>query len=154
MTILKQISQAAVVGLFVVPLLIEPAASRSLAMNKCIAGGKSEAQCACIGALEIGTKTALQKFVKQYGRTKTVCNSRATTLLIKIPAKAIAPTSNVTVKVKNNKGLGNSDEGDCSGNGCSDPDNPGNGGTSGGGGGGSSGGGGGGNGGGNGGGKK
>jgi hypothetical protein len=28
-------------------------------------------------------------------------------------------------KVKNNKGHGNGDEGDCRGGGCSDPDNPG-----------------------------
>jgi uncharacterized membrane protein YgcG len=129
-------------GLLLLPLYMASAEAAQTAMAKCIAGGKSQAQCACIDALEIGSKQAIQKFVKRYGRTKTACNARAITLGISIPARAVATPA--VVKSKNNRGIGNCDEGGCNGAERLDGDNPGQTKSAGGGGGGGSGGGGGG----------
>ena len=105
-------------------------AQAASSMGQCLKTGRTELQCRCDVAIEIGTSTALKKFIATYGRTHTACNAAASTLGIKVPLKP-TPSAVAAEKVKNNNGLGNGDEGNCTGGGCSDASNPGNGGTSG-----------------------
>ena len=114
------------------------AEARKSDSDQCTAGGLNKAQCACVMALEKGTKKALRDYLKLYRNADTACSARAST------ANAENSTDGETVgssegepetevaDVKDNNGLGNGDEGGCQGGGCSDPDNPGNGGGSGG----------------------
>ncbi len=120
----------AITGLVAISSHQTPAAA--FEMKACLKG-HSALECQCEQAIDIGSAAALKKFVVTYGRTRTSCNAAASTLGIKIPPK---PTAASVLAAKNNNGLGNGDEGNCTGSGCSDPSNPGNGGTSGGGGGG------------------
>ena len=122
---------AGALGLAYAVWMQSPAQAAS-SMGQCLKTGRTELQCRCDVAIEIGTSTALKKFIVTYGRTHTACNAAASTLGIKVPLK---PTTSAVAaeKVTNNNGLGNGDEGNCTGGGCSDASNPGNGGTSGGG---------------------
>lgn len=107
----------------------QPQSAAAFSIKACLRG-HSLLECQCERAIDIGTTAALKRFVEIYGRTNTACNAEASTLKIKVPAK---PTPAAVAAAKNNNGLGNGNEGNCTGSGCSDSSNPGNGGTSGGG---------------------
>ncbi len=108
------------------------AEARKSDSDQCTASGLNKAECACVMALEKGTKKALRDYLKMYRTADTACNARASTEITKNSnddeTSSTTPSSTPsTPSAKDNNGLGNGDEGGCSGGGCSDPDNPGNG---------------------------
>lgn len=102
--------------------------------KKCRLAGMTIVECACENALNSGSQKALRLFLRQYPGSDTACNATASTK-VKTPtsgggnantspaSSSIQPTDGVAVK--QNRGLGNGNEGNCSGGGCSDSDNPG-----------------------------
>ena len=107
------------------------AEARKSDSDQCTASGRNKAECACVLALEKGTRKALRDYLKMYRTADTACNARASTATTETsnegePDSSTTPGSSTTVaSTKNNNGLGNGDEGDCSGGGCGDDDNPG-----------------------------
>jgi hypothetical protein len=112
------------------------AEARKSDVDQCSASGLNKAECACVMALEKGTKKALRDYLSLYRNADTACNARASTEITKNSNDGEIDGSTSTTppntppntppgRTKNNNGLGNGDEGGCQGGGCSDPDNPG-----------------------------
>jgi hypothetical protein len=64
------------VGAIMLPVNVDAAKS---AMEACLTGGSSKAECECEAALESGSESALQSFLKRYPNADTICNATAST---------------------------------------------------------------------------
>ena len=55
--------------------------AEAASLRSCMAGGLSEAECACVFALRKGTESALASFARKYGGKRTACGATASSLV-------------------------------------------------------------------------
>ena len=67
------------VGAILLPVNVDAAKS---AMEACLAGGSSKAECECEAVLNSGSEKALQSFLRRYPNSDTICNATASTGLV------------------------------------------------------------------------
>jgi hypothetical protein len=72
---------------------VSAASVQAASLNSCMAGGLTEAECACEAALEKGTRQALRIYQRHYRGEDTACNATASTMVITDPGDHNEPAS-------------------------------------------------------------